>query len=191
MLSKISLRALLLSLLVAAVATVGVTAVATGKPAKPHKFDARGWVTSNTVGTLSLRDFHARAHNFTTNPNTKYKYEDGTTATADNAQPGAVVRVHATKPTTKGGNPVAKVVVIDVAELVGLVKTNSGNTMTIYDRQGFTRTIDTTGATCRQGNATVACSSIAVNSVVTARGHVDSDGTTLDATRIRAIPPKP
>src|SRR2546422_11258159 len=115
MLSKLSLWALLLGVLVTAVASIGVAAVATAKHHKPHQFGAAGWVTSNTGSTLTLRDIHARAHTFDTNSNTKYRYEDGTAATSANAHPGAVVQVHATGPTTSGGNPVAKPVVIDVA----------------------------------------------------------------------------
>ena len=61
--------------------------------------------------------------------------------------------------------------------------------ITVTDGQGFTRLIDASAATCRQGGATVACGSIVANSVVGAVGKVDANGTTLDASRVRAVPP--
>ena len=79
--------------------------------------------------------------------------------------------------------------VIHLAHEAGLVQSNTGGVITIYDTQGFSRSINTSGATCRQGGATVACASIVQNSVVVATGKVDADGTTLDAKRVKSHAP--
>ena len=192
MLSKLSRRTVLIAALVVAIASVSAVAVAaahhSGHAAHHHQFGAAGWVTDNSGSTLTLRDGRARAHTFDTPSTTKFVYQDGSAATSADAKPGTVVSVRATKPTT-GGNPVAKRVVIHLAHLAGLVQSNTGGVITIHDAQGFTRSINTSGATCSQGGSTVACSSIAQNSVVVAKGKVDPDGTTLDATRVRSRAP--
>ena len=194
MLSKLSTRTMLIAALVVAIASVSAVAVATAHKshasANHHKhYGAAGWVTGNDGSTLTLRDGRARAHKFDENSNTKFVYQNGAAATSADAKPGVVVSVRATKPATTGGNPVAKRVVIHVARLAGLVQSNTAGVITISDTQGFTRSISTSGATCRQGGSTVACSSIVQNSVVVAKGKVDADGTTLDATRVTARAP--
>ena len=194
MLSKLSRRTVLIAALVLAIASVSAVAVAAahrGHAARHHhhQFGAAGWVTDNTGSTLTLRDGRARSHTFDTDANTKFVYQDGSAATSSDAKQGTVVSVRATKPTTTGGNPVAKRVVIHLAHEAGLVQSNTGGVITIYDTQGFSRSINTSGATCRQGGATVACASIAQNSVVVATGKVDADGTTLDAKRVKSHAP--
>ena len=192
---KLSRRTALIAALVLAIASVSAVTVAAAhrgghKLAKhQHQFGAAGWVTDNTGSTLTLRDGRARSHTFDTNASTKFVYQDGSAATSADAPPGTVVSVRAGKPTTTGGNPVAKRVVIHLAHESGLVKSNTDGVITIYDTQGFTRSINTSGATCRQGGSTVACSSIAQNSVVVAKGKVDADGTTLDAKRVKSRAP--
>ena len=193
MLSKVSRRTALLAALVVAIASVSAVAVATAHRSASahhhHQFGAAGWVTDNTGSTLTIRDGHARSHTYDTPSTTKFVFHDGSAATSADAKVGTVVSVRATKPTTTGGNPVAKRVVIHLAHLAGLVQSNAGGVITIYDTQGFTRSINTSGATCHQGGSTVACSSIAQNSVVVAKGKVDADGTTLDAKTVRSRAP--
>jgi hypothetical protein len=193
MLSKLSRRTVLIAALVVAIGSVSAVAVAaahhSGHAAHHHQFGAAGWVTANGGSTLTLRDGRARSHTFDTPSTTKFVYSDRSAATSADAKPGTVVSVRATKPTTTGGNPVAKRVVIHLAHLAGLVQSNTGGVITISDTQGFTRSINTSGATCSQGGSTVACSSIVQNSVVAAKGKVDADGTTLDATRVRSRAP--
>ncbi|MBV9212836.1 MAG: hypothetical protein JOZ25_04225 [Actinobacteria bacterium] len=148
-----------------------------------------GWVRSNDGATLTIRNARAKSESFQLTTTTKYRFANGSAATSSDAKPGAVVTVRSSAPTTTGGNRVADRVVIHLARESGLVQSNTGGVITIVDQQGFTRSIDTSGATCRQSHSTVACSSIAAESVVDAVGKVDSNGTTLDATRVRAIPP--
>lgn len=71
------------------------------------------------------------------------------------------------------------------AVLVGKVTAISGDTITISDPQGFTRTILVSGATTySQGGTTVASNAVVVGSKIFAQGTVDTNGTTLDALSI-------
>jgi hypothetical protein len=150
-----------------------------------HHYGASGWVTpAANATTLSVRDGAGKVHSFAVNSTTKFAYADGSSATAANATPGRVVSVTATAPTSTGGNPVAKRVVIRLAEVAGEVTSNTGGLITLADSQGFTRTVDTTTAACKKGHTTVACSSIATGSVIRAIGKVAVNGTTLNATRV-------
>lgn len=195
MLSKLTHRTFWVGLLVAAVSSASVAAVAVANKSHPgkthHQRTVSGWVRSNDGTTLEVRDGRARLHSYALTTSTKYVFEDGSAATSGAAKPGAVVVVKSTAPTTKGGDRVAKRVIVKLARVDGLVQSNAGPAMTVLDKEGSTRTIDTSGATCSQGGSTVACSTIAAESVVRARGHVDADGTTLDATRIKAVAPRP
>jgi hypothetical protein len=71
------------------------------------------------------------------------------------------------------------------AVLVGKVSTISGDTITVTDPEGFTRTILVSGATTySQGGATVTIAAVMAGSKIFAQGTVDTNGTTLDALSI-------
>jgi hypothetical protein len=151
-------------------------------------YRASGWVVpSANATTLTVEDLQGHKYSFVVATSTKYLYANGSSATASDAAPYHVVVVTGTAPTTSGGNPVASTVVIQLAEVEGIVKSDSGGTLTVVDTEGFTRQISTSSATCTQRRATVACGSIAAGSVVAARGTIASDGTTLDASRIQVV----
>jgi hypothetical protein len=156
-----------------------------------HYYRANGWVTAApSATTLTVRDAAARSESFALTSSTAYRYANGATADAADVTVNEIVSVTATAPTTSGGNPVAQNVVIQLATLVGMVKSDSSGTLTVIDDEGFTRTVKTSSSTtCVTGKTKVACSAIAAGSVVQARGSVASDGTTLDASRISAIAP--
>ena len=189
-------RVLRVALALAAVGSLAMAAVALAQPGHGRAYfpyhrhvryvRATGWVTASpSATTLMLRDFQARAHSFALTTSTRFLYSDGVGAKASNATPNSVVNVIATVPTTSGGNPVAQTVVIQLAQVNGMVKSDSSGTVTVVDTQGFTRALRTTpSTTCSQAGTKVACGTIAAGSVVLARGTVDSDGTTLDASRI-------
>jgi len=191
---------------VAAIAslTTAAVAMAHSRPGngfghhRVHYVRASGWVVpSANATTLTVRDLQGRAHSFAVTTSTKYVYANGSSATAGDAGPYHVVDVTGTPPTTSGGNPAATSVVIQLAEIEGIVKSDSGGTLTVADTQGFTREISTstssstssTSATCTQRRTTVTCGSISTGSIVVARGTVGSDGTTLDASRVQVIAP--
>ncbi|MCW2527128.1 MAG: hypothetical protein JWM76_1988 [Pseudonocardiales bacterium] len=79
------------------------------------------------------------------------------------------------KPTDSTTRPVHK------PHLGGTVKSVSGSTILVTDRDGFTRTIKTSSATTYNDSLTA---SPAVGTVINAEGTVDADGTSLDATVI-------
>jgi hypothetical protein len=71
------------------------------------------------------------------------------------------------------------------AVLVGKVTAISGDTITISDPEGFTRTILVSGSTTySQGGTGVTISALVVGSKIFAQGTVDPNGTTLDALSI-------
>jgi hypothetical protein len=152
-------------------------------------YRASGWVfPSANATTLTVRSFQGRAQSFAVTTSTKYAYADGSSATAADATPYHVVSVIGTAPTTSGGNPVATRVVIQLAAIDGVVKSDTSGALTVVDNDGFTRQISTASATCKQRRTAVSCANIAAGSIVAARGTVASDGTTLDATRVQVAP---
>lgn len=152
-------------------------------------FHASGWVVpSANATTLTVREFHGRSQSFAVNTSTKYSFADGSSATAADATPYHVVSVSGTAPTTSGGTPVATRVVIQLATVAGVVKSDTGGTLTVVDNQGFAHQVSTSSATCTQRRTTVSCAGIAAGSIVAARGTVASDGTTLNAKRVAVTP---
>ena len=189
-------RVLRVALALAAVGSLATAAVAVAQPGHGRGYSpyhrhvryvrATGWVTASpSATTLTLRDFQARAQSFTLTTSTRFLYSNGAAAKASNATPNTIVNVTATAPTTSGANPVAQTVVIQLAQVNGMVKSDTGGTVTVIDTQGFTRAVDTTSSTtCSQAGTRVTCGTIAAGSVILARGTVNSDGTTPDASRI-------
>ncbi|MFN2539162.1 MAG: DUF5666 domain-containing protein [Mycobacteriales bacterium] len=90
---------------------------------------------------------------------------------------GAVVRVRLVDP--RAAKPVAKTVVVLPARLAGLVTKVDGSTLTIVDRDGFTRTIRSSQA-----------GTVKVGQFVFAVGKVAADGTTLEARSLQVGRPK-
>jgi hypothetical protein len=154
-------------------------------------YRASGWVVpSANPATLTVRTFRGRLKSFAVTSSTTYSYGNRSSATAADAAPYRVVDVWGTAPTTSGGNPVASRVVIQLADIYGVVKAETGGTLTVADGDGFTRQISTAGAVCKQRwHTAVSCASIASGSIVTASGQVASDGTTLNARRVEVIHP--
>lgn len=110
-------------------------------------------------------------------------YEGKTKATRSAVRAGEVVHVRLVDP--RATAKVAAVVTVVPAHLVGFVTDVSGSRITITDLDGFTRTIRTSSATTYvKDGATATRSAITVGTLVRALGTVDSDGTTLDATRV-------
>jgi hypothetical protein len=72
--------------------------------------------------------------------------------------------------------------------LAGTVVSASGNTITITDFQGFQRTIHTSSSTTYEDGLTA---TPAAGTRIVAMGTVDSDKTSLKATRIAKLPDRP
>jgi hypothetical protein len=72
--------------------------------------------------------------------------------------------------------------------LAGTVDSASGGTITITDFQGFQRTIHTTSSTAYEDGLTA---TPAAGTKIVATGTVDSDKTSLKATRVGKLPDRP
>jgi hypothetical protein len=74
---------------------------------------------------------------------------------------------------------------VQLAGIAGKVVSVSGNTITVTDPQGFTRTIIVNSSTTYTKSSTASTlSAVTVGTVISARGTVDSNGTTLDASAV-------
>jgi hypothetical protein len=110
-------------------------------------------------------------------------YKGRTPASRSDVRPGEVVRIRLADP--RASTKVASVVVLVPARISGWVTKVDDASLTVTDRDGFTRTIRTTGATTyEKDGATAARAVVAVGTFVHALGSVDADGTTLDAERV-------
>ncbi len=111
-------------------------------------------------------------------------YYVGRTKSAKSAvQVGKVVHVRLADP--RATNPVASVVVVVPAHVVGWVTSVAGSTITLTDPSGFTRTVRTSDSTTYvKDGATATASIVTKGTFVRAVGTVADDGTTLDASRV-------
>ena len=110
-------------------------------------------------------------------------YAGPTKATKAILSVGDIIGVRLADP--KAASPVATVVTVLPAHLAGFVTKVDGSTITVVDESGFTRTIRTSSSTTyEKDGATASSSAVTVGTFVRALGTVDSDGTTLDATRV-------
>jgi hypothetical protein len=108
----------------------------------------------------------------------------GTVAFADSAPtPGATQSPSASGAPAAPGTPGPRA---HAPHIGGTVLTVDGSTVTVRDRDGFTRTIRLgDGATVTKDDASSSASAITKGVWIEASGTVDADGTTLDATEVR------
>lgn len=116
-------------------------------------------------------------------------YDEQTKATKSILRAGEIVRVRLVDPTAS--NLVAAVVRVLPAHIEGWITAIGSNSITVTDLSGFTRTINTSDATkyLKDGVASTR-SALSVGALIRAAGSVDSDGTTLDATKVALGIPK-
>ena len=149
-----------------------------------HGFDGPrrgGLVAAVTDSSLTLRT-PGGTKTVALNSSTSY-YEGKTKATKAAVKVGKIVAVRLADP--KASSPVASVVTVLPAHLAGFVTKIEGDTITVVDHSGFTRTIKTSPATTyEKDGATGKASDVTVGALIRAVGSVDADGTTLDATRV-------
>jgi Domain of unknown function (DUF5666) len=138
-----------------------------------------GYVTAVTSTSVTVQSWNGTSTTYALTPTTTYT-EGKTTSTTSPIVVGDRVEigVSSTSSTT------ASSVTIELAMLFGTVTTVSGNTITIRDPQGFTRTIvvnptATTYSLSDGGTATLA--SVVTGAKIIAQGTIDTNGTSLDA----------
>jgi hypothetical protein len=140
----------------------------------------RGLVTAVTATSVTVKSYDGTISTFTITPTTTFS-EGSTTTTASSLVVGDRVEVSAssTLPTT------AIKINVNLVRFFGTVTAVSPTTITISDRQGFTRTV-VVGPTTTYLDAGVAStlSAVTVGSVVVAQGVVDANLASLDATSV-------
>ena len=161
--------------------TAGAPAESHGPGDGPHGMHGPGGtvtaVGSNSI-TISTLD----------GTSTTYGIDSATTVSKDHAT-GSVSdlavgeSVHI-KPSSTSSTTAASID-IEVPHLLGTVTSVDGTTITIRDRDGFWRTISTTGSTSyTKSGAAATAASVTVGEVISAEGAVDSNHTTLDAASV-------
>ena len=149
-------------------------------PGRRGGFDG-GLVSAVTDSSLTLRTPDGSQTVSLTSATTYYQGQTKTTRSAVSVGEVVAVRVADPKATPK----VASRVTVQPAQLAGFVTGISGSTITVADESGFTRTIRTsTSTTYQKDGAAGKASDITVGAFVHAVGSVDSNGTTLDATKV-------
>lgn len=148
-------------------------------------------VTAVTGGTITL-DTPRGVKTVTVNSQTVYKHGAAAASLSD-VKVNEIVRVQFV--TRNAATPVAKLVRIEMAHVEGYVTAVSPSSagtgsITVIDRSGFTRTIQTSAATTyRKAGKAGTAADITVGTFVHAEGNVDANGTTLDATRVQTGQP--
>jgi hypothetical protein len=152
-----------------------------GGPGRPGGPGADGLITSVSSTGLTVRDLFGTSH--------AYKVTSSTTI---HSGPTGSVKLstltrgeHVIVRTTTTSTTTAADIDVHLASIDGAVTSINASAITVTDRDGFTRTIDTdaqTKYTVAAGSSTR--SAIKSGSVVHAEGTVDSNGTALDAARV-------
>jgi len=139
-----------------------------------------GYVTAVTATSVTIQKWDGTTSTFTLTPTTTYT-EGKSASTLASLVVGDRADIHASSsaPTT------ATSVNIELARLFGTVKAVSGNTITISDPQGFSRTIVVSSATnYDQGHAAGTLADVVVGSRIAAQGTIDANLTSLDAVSV-------
>lgn len=148
---------------------------------REHRGGAGGLVAAVSESSLTLRTPAGTKTIGLTAATVFYDGKDKATQAA--VKVGEIVHVRLVDP--RATTPVAAVVRVLPAHLEGWVTSVSGDTITITDHDGFTRTIRTSdGTAVTKDGADSSLAAVTVGSFVGALGDVDAAGTTLDAKRI-------
>jgi uncharacterized membrane protein YgcG len=140
-----------------------------------------GYVTAVTPTSVTVLTWSGTTTTFTLNGTTVYT-EGKLPSTITSLVVGDRVNVQ----TSSTDPTIATAVNIELAELFGTVTAVSGNTITITDPQGFSRTILVgTATTYTVGGAPGTLASVTVGTKLVAEGTIDTNKTTLDALTVK------
>ena len=169
-----------------------------GGPGGPGGHGPGGTVSA--IGSSSFTITHEDGTSQTVNTTSSTTYErDGQDATASALAVGEHVSVKPTGPRPTAGSSTTppstitadEVYIMDPA-IHGTVQSVNGNVVTVVDDQGFWRTVDLSGSTTYTNNGQSATqSAVTTGAKVIAFGSVDSDHTSLDATKVVVNPTRP
>jgi hypothetical protein len=144
------------------------------------KVGVGGYVTAVTSTSVTVQEWNGTSSTFALTSSTTFS-EGSSPTTAASLVVGDRVMIG----TTSSAPATATSVNIELAELFGKVTALSGNTITISDPQGFSRTIVVSAATTYTNAGVVGTlTNVVVGSAIFARGTIDANGTSLDAVTI-------
>lgn len=149
---------------------------------------AAGRITAINGSTVTVTSESGTATTFRTNADTSVHEGRDSTATVASLAVGDQVMVVSQAGSSSSTTRVAVDVIVRRPQLGGTVTAVNDGSVTVRDRQGFTRTIATSSSTRYFTDGTAGTrSAVKVGAVVRAVGSVDSNGTSLDATRVDVL----
>jgi hypothetical protein len=145
---------------------------------------AGGVITAVSATSITVQSLSGASTTYAINSATTFNEGSTTITTSDLAVGGHVmVQASASSATT------AAAIDLQLAELSGRVTALSGNSVTITDPQGFSRTIVVESSTAyTKSGAASSLSALTVGSLISARGEVDANLTSLDASSVAIGP---
>lgn len=157
---------------------------------------ARGTVETVQSGSFTLKTGQGTTLTIDTTGSTTY-YEALSKVSASALKSGEQVSVVFTRPSASAGTstsssvtPTAARVDIILPSLEGQVVSDSAGTIVVSDREGFHRTIDTTGSTTYSEAGTTVPASAVTNGVdVVAYGSIAANKTDLNAMSVEVVGP--
>jgi Domain of unknown function (DUF5666) len=139
-----------------------------------------GYVTAVTPTSVTIQSWNGTTTTYTLTSSTTYT-EGKAASTWSSLVVGDRVQIGVSSTSSTTASSVS----IELAMLFGTVSTVSGNTITIKDPQGFTRTIVVGSATTySQGGASSTIAAVVTGAKIIAQGTIDANGTSLDALSI-------
>ncbi len=147
----------------------------------PNRADmAGGVVTAVTDASITLKHLDGTSTTYTITSTTAI-YEGPTTIAASSLAVGQHVEIDL----SSTNSTLAQSINVQVPVLFGTVTAVQGNTITISDLDGFSRTIVVDSSTTyTKSGATAALADISVGTLISAEGTVDANLTSLDATSV-------
>jgi hypothetical protein len=139
-----------------------------------------GYVAAVTPTSVTVDLRSGTTTTFTLTPTTTYT-EGSAPSTIASLVVGDRVRVQV----SSSAATTATAINIELAELIGSVSAVSGNTITITDPQGFSRTLVVSSSTSYTANgAAGTLADVTVGSKILAQGTIDANRTSLDAINV-------
>jgi hypothetical protein len=139
-----------------------------------------GYVTAVTATSVTVQKWDGTSATYTLTPTTTYT-EGRAASTVASLVVGDRVEIQ----TASSAPTTATSVNIELAQLFGTVKSVSGNTITISDPQGFSRTIVVSSSTTyTNAGAAGTLADVVVGAKIAAQGTIDPNLTSLDAVSV-------
>ena len=161
----------------------------TGRTGRGTGSDGR--ITALSGSSITVTSDSGTATTYRTTASTTVHQDRDTTVARSVLQVGDRVRV--TAPAASGSTPAtATDIDLQLPRLDGTVTAVAADSITIRDRDGFTRTIVTTSSTTyAKDDAAATRAAVTTGVRVRAEGRVDANGTSLDASRVQVVTTDP